>query len=100
MMLENWATSALAAVVLFLANISRTAHEKSRTVQDQLQSRVDLLEDRLYKIELMSVTEGKVREILKENLDPIAKSSKSIEDSIIQIKIELASMPKRRSDPS
>jgi hypothetical protein len=98
MTIGDWATSTLAAVVLFVANISRVAHEKQRTISDGFEMRLSDMEERLLRIELMSVTESKVREILKENLDPITNSTKAIESSIVQIQIHLASLPKRKND--
>ena len=88
---DHWASAALGSIIIFIAVLTKEAIRKIR--ED-----VDKFKERLQKVELTTVTEDKVRQIISEAVAPLTISNHNIEEIVRKIELEVAALPKRKYD--
>lgn len=98
MTLENWATTVLGAALLFIATITKSALDRLKGDNEKLTNRLADMHDRLSKVELTTVNEQKVREIVNDAVNPIRKGNDRIERTLRKIELEIAAMTGNHSN--
>ena len=102
---QAWAAAMFGAMISALMfNNRRDKTNADKRVQEFYAHRLEVME-RITRIEAEIMTEREVREILHEFFQPFLASLQKIDNktddiskTIIEIKIQLASVPKRSSD--
>ena len=106
--MDNWQAWAAALFGLLLSMLSfNYQRDKKRTdsfMKESYEHRLEIIE-RIARIEAEIMTEREVREILQEFLHPFLASltkidakTDAIQKDITEVKVDLASVPKRRNN--